>query len=141
MAKVNISPNRTTEKTIRSIDRKREQERKRMFRRAREYASEFSIHLVQRLIDRKIIETNDIERVKELFFEQLGQLPYIEDFDLQMKVAPLRTLVQDPNIVSLYFSQYIIEDLVDHPSIQDVFGDDLDIYLAVDSIFQVLRQE
>ncbi len=141
MAKVNISPNRTTEKTIRSIDRKREQERKKMFRHAKEYAAEFSIHLVQRLIDRKVVETSDVERLKELFAEQLNKLPYIDDFELQLKVAPLRTLVQDPNIVSLYLSQYIVEDLIEHPIIQDVFGADIDIYLAVDSIFQVLRQE
>ncbi len=141
MAKVNISPNRTTEKTIRSIDRKREQERKKMLRQAKEHATEFSIHLVQRLIDKQIIETSDVERLKELFAEQLDKLPYMDDFELQMKVAPLRTLVQDPNIVSLYLSQYIIEDLINHPVIQDIFGDDLDIYLAVDSLFQVLRQE
>ncbi len=140
MAKVNISPNRTTEKTIRSIDRKRERERKKMFHRAKDYASEFSIYLVQRLIDRKIIETIDVESLQECIKEQLNQLPYLDDFELQLKIAPLRTLVQDPNIVSLYLSQYIIEDLIDNPSVQDIFGDDLAIYLAVDSVFQVLRQ-
>jgi hypothetical protein len=36
-------------------------------------------------------------------------------------------------------TQYIVEDLINHPDIQDVFGDDLDIYLAVDSVFRVLR--
>lgn len=140
MAKVNISPNRTTDKTIRSIDRKRERERKRMFHRARDYATEFSVHLVQRLIDQKIIETNDIESLQHQFKEQLNRLPYMEDFDLQMKIAPLRTLVQDPNVVSLYLAQYIIEDLISNPAILDIFGDDLDVYLAVDSVFHVLRQ-
>jgi hypothetical protein len=41
--------------------------------------------------------------------------------------------------ISLFLTQYIIEDLIDHPKVQDVFGDDLDIYRAVDSILNKLR--
>ena len=140
MAKVNISPNRTTDKTIRSIDRKREQERRKMFLKAKDHASEFAAKLVQRLIDREIIETTSVIEVREAFENQLNKLGYLEEFELQMKIAPVRTLAQDPNVVSLYFTQYIVEDLIEHPVIQDVFGDDLDIYRAVDSVFRVLRQ-
>ncbi len=139
MAKVNISPNRTTDKTIRSIDRKRERERKKMFHRAKDHAPEFAVRLTQRLIDRGVIETTSVDDVRTAFENQLVQLCFIEDFDLQMKIAPVRTIAQDPNIVSLYFTQYIVEDLIELPAIQDVFGDDLDIYRAVDSVFRVLR--
>jgi hypothetical protein len=139
MAKVNISPNRTTDRTIRTIDRKRERERKKMFMRAKDHAPEFAARLVQRLLDREIIETSSVTDIREAFEAQLNQLGYMEDFDLQMKIAPVRTLAQDPNVVSLYFTQYIVEDLIEHPSISDVFGDDLDIYRAVDSVFRVLR--
>lgn len=140
MAKVNISPNRTTDKTIRTIDRKRERERKKMFLRAKDHSTEFAAKLVQRLIDRQIIETTSITAIREAFETQLSQLGYLEDFDLQLKIAPVRTLAQDPNVVSLYFTQYIVEDLIENPAIQDIFGDDLDIYRAVDSVFRVLRQ-
>ncbi len=140
MAKVNISPNRTTDKTIRTIDRKREQERRKMFQRAKEHASEFAAKLVQRLIDREIVETSSVAQLREAFENQLNKLGYIEEFELQMKIAPIRTIAQDPNVVSLYFTQYIVEDLIEHPAIQDIFGDDLDVYRAVDSIFRVLRQ-
>lgn len=140
MAKVNISPNRTTDKTIRTIDRKRERERKKMFLRAKDHAPEFAAKLAQRLIDREIIETTSVTAVREAFETQLSKLGYLEDFELQMKIAPVRTLAQDPNVVSLYFTQYIVEDLIENPAIQDVFGDDLDIYRAVDSVFRILRQ-
>jgi hypothetical protein len=139
MAKVNISPNRTTDKTIRTIDRKREQERKKMFHRAKDHAQEFASKLAQRLIDREIIETTSATAVQEAFQTQLEKLGYIEEFELQMKIAPIRTIAQDPNVVSLYFTQYIVEDLINNPAIQDVFGDDLDIYRAVDSVFRILR--
>ncbi|MFH0784845.1 MAG: hypothetical protein V2B20_23215 [Pseudomonadota bacterium] len=140
MAKASISPNRATDRTIRTIDRKREQERRKMFLRAKEHAQEFAAKLVQRLLDREIIETNSVAAVKDAFENQLLKLGYLEEFELQMKIAPIRTIAQDPNVVSLYFTQYIVEDLIQHPAIQDVFGDDLDIYRAVDSVFRVLRE-
>jgi hypothetical protein len=140
MAKVNISPNRTTDKTIRTIDRKREQERRKMFQRAKDNATEFAAKLVQRLIDREIIETTSVSEIREAFENQLNNLGYIEEFELQMKIAPVRTIAQDPNVVSLYFTQYIVEDLIEHRAINDIFGDDLEIYRAVDSVFRVLRQ-
>ena len=88
---------------IRSIDRKREQERRKMFLKAKDHASEFAAKLVQRLIDREIIETTSVIEVREAFENQLNKLGYLEEFELQMKIAPVRTLAQDPNVVSLYF--------------------------------------
>lgn len=139
MAKVHISPNRTTDKTIRAIDRKREQERRKMFIFARDNSEMFATKLVQRLIDRHIIETSSVESIQQAFEKQLRQLVEVEEFDLQMKLAPARTLVQDPNLVSLYLTQFIIEDLINHSDIQDIFGEDLDIYRALDSVLKVLR--
>lgn len=139
MAKVHISANRATDKTIRTIDRKREQERRKMFHQAKDNAEALSAKLVQRLLDKEIIETHSVQGIRECFEEQLKRLSFLEDFELQMKIAPVRTLAQDPNVVSLYITQYIVEDLINHPDIQDVFGDDLDIYLAVDSVFKSLR--
>lgn len=110
-----------------------------MFHQAKDNAEALAGKLVQRLLDREIIETSSIQRIRESFEEQLKRLSYLDDFELQMKIAPVRTVAQDPNVVSLYMTQYIVEDLINHPDIQDVFGDDLDIYLAVDSVFRVLR--
>lgn len=139
MAKVNISPNRTTDKTIRAIDRKREQERRKMFILAKDNAELFATKLVQRLMDRKVIETTSVESMQKAFSNRLRTLIDLEEFDLQMNLAPLRTLVQDPNIVSLCITQFIVEDLIDHPDLQDIFGEDIDIYRAADSILKALR--
>jgi len=141
MAKLHINPNRTTDKTVRAIDRKREQERKKMFVHARDHADMLATKLVQRLIDRNIIEITSVEGVRTSFEKQLRSLAMLDDFDLQLKLAPLRTLVQDPNIVSLCLTQFIVEDLVEHPDIQDVFGEDLEVYRAVDSITKILRPQ
>jgi hypothetical protein len=139
MAKMHISPNRATDKTIRDIDRKREQERKKMFTYAKENAEPLSIKLVQRLLDREIIETTSVKNIQETLENQLKKVGFLEEFELQMKLAPVRTLVPDPNVVSLYLTQFIVEDLINHLDIQDIFGEDLDIYRAVDSVLKILR--
>ncbi len=139
MAKMHVNPNRATDKAVRAIDRKREQERRKMFTFARDHADLLATKLVQRLIDKKIIETTSVEDIRGVFEKQLRSLHLLEEFDLQLKLAPVRTLVQDPNIVTLYLTQFIIEDLIEHGSIQDVFGEDIDIYRAVDSVTKVLR--
>ena len=138
MARV-FNNNAATDKTIRAIDRKREQERRFMLSLAFKNAEELSTRLVQRLIDQHIIETTSDQTMRELFTNQLRLLSNMEDFDIQFKITPLRNLATDPNFISLYLTQFIIEDLVDHPKVQDVFGDDLDIYRTVDSILRKIR--
>jgi len=141
MAKAHISATNATDKTIRAIDRKRERERRFILNKARDNAEEFAARLTQRLIDREIIELNSVQSVRDVFITQLRLLPDMEEFDLQLKVAPIRTLIQDPNIVSLYLTGYIIEDLINNPAIEDIFGDDIDIYRAIDSVFKILRPQ
>lgn len=138
MARV-FNNNAATDKTIRAIDRKREQERRFMLSLAFKNAEELSTRLVQRLIDQHIIETTSDQTMRELFTDQLRSLSNMEDFDIQFKISPLRQLATDPNFISLYLTQFIIEDLVDHPKVQDIYGDDLDIYRAVDSIMRKIR--
>ena len=110
-----------------------------MLSQAFKNAEELSTRLVQRLIDKHIIETTSEQALRELFTDQLRNVSNMEDFDIQFKIAPLRNLANDPNFISLFLTQYIIEDLVDHPKVQDVFGDDLEIYQTVDSILGRIR--
>ena len=134
-----MNPSSSTNKTIDAIDRKRERERNMLLKKSREMAPELAVGLVQRLLDNQIIETNSVHAIQESVAKQLQGLSDMEEFDMQFKIAPIRNLVPDPNVISLYMTQYIIEDLIDHPHIQDVFGDDLDIYRAVDSILKRIR--
>lgn len=127
------------DKNVNAIDRKRERERYNMLKTLEKNAPELATKLVQRLLDKHIIETTAVEAIREVFTNLFQKLPEMEDFDIQYKTAPLRGLVADPNFISLYLTQYIGEDLLNHDKIQDVFGDDLEIYQAVDSVMGALR--
>ena len=128
-----------SEKTVDAIDKKRERERWMMIQAAYKNAAELATRLVQKLLDKKILETTSDRDLREVFVKMLMKLSDIEDFDIQYKIAPLRGLTNDPNFLSLYITQYIIEDIIDHPKVQDIYGDDLEIYQAVDSIMSHIR--
>ena len=134
-----INPSNSTNKTIDAIDRKRERERQFMLKKSRELAHDLAISLVQRLLDQHIIETNSVQAIQEVMENQLQRMSDMEEFDMQFKIAPIRNLTQDPNVISLYLTQFIIEDLIEHTNIQDVFGDDMEIYNAVDSVIGKIR--
>jgi hypothetical protein len=134
-----INPGSSTNKTIDAIDRKRERERQFMLKKSRELARELAVALVQRLLDLHIIETNSVQAIQDVMEKQLSGLGDMEEFEMQYKIAPIRNLTPDPNVISLYLTQYIIEDLIEHSNIQDVFGDDMEIYRAVDSVLSRIR--
>ena len=135
-----INPSRSTNKAIDALDRKRERERRFILNKARDNAQDLAIILVQRLMDEHIIETNDVHAIQQGVERQLREPADMEEFEIRLKVADIRTLVPDPNILTLYLTAYVIDDLIKHPKIQDVFGDDLDVYNAVDSVLSKLRK-
>ncbi len=129
------------EKTVDAIDRKREKERWMMIQAAYKNADELATRLVQKLLDQKILETTSDRDLREVFAKMLMKLSDMEDFDIQFKIAPLRGLTNDPNFISLYITQYIVEDVINHPKVQDIYGDDLEIYQTVDSIMSHIRPQ
>jgi len=141
MGNYSSNPYRIDAQTTNSIDRKREQERRHMLQAAFKNSEELASRLVQRLLDKHIIETNSESAIREVFDKLLRRLGEIDEHDFNFKIAPIRSLVPNANILSLYLTQYIIEDLIDHRDIEDIFGDENEIYLAVDSIMSALRQQ
>ena len=55
----------------------------------------------------------------------------LEDFDIDYQIAPLRNLVPQPNIVSLYVTSFVIEQLIKHKDVVDIFGSDEEIYFTI----------
>ncbi len=138
MARTN-NPYGAADRAVNAIDRERERERRFMLKACYKYSDELSTKLVQRLLDDHIIETTSEQAVRELFIKLLTNISDMEEFDLQFKIAPIRSITNNPNIVSLFITQYITEDLIENPVIQDVFGDDLGIYNSVNSIMAKIR--
>ena len=135
------NPYRADAAASNSIDRKREQERRYMLQSAFRNSEELAIKLVQRLLDEHIIEATSVDGIREAIGDQLQKVSDLEEHDFNFKIAPIRQLVPNPNPLSLYVTQYIIEDLINHRDIEDIFGEEGEIYQVVESILGSLRPQ
>lgn len=141
MSGYSSNPYRMDARTTNSIDRKREQERRYMLQTAFKNSDELAAKLVQRMLDKHIIETNSESSIREVFVKVLRTLQDLDEHEFNFKIAPLRSLIPNANMISLYLTQYIIEDLLNHRDIEDVFGDETEIYQVVDSIISAIRPQ
>jgi hypothetical protein len=58
-------------------------------------------------------------------------MSHADDFDIDYQIAPLRNLVPQPHVVSLYVTSFVIEKLLNDKDVVDIFGSDEDIYLCI----------
>jgi hypothetical protein len=87
--------------------------------------------IAMKLIDSDLVETTNKNSFEEQVRKCLEKLSREDDFDVDYQIAPLRNLVPQPHIVSLYVTAYVIEKLIAHKDVVDIFGSDEDIYFAI----------
>lgn len=103
-------------------------------------ADELAQRLALKLVDNHLIETTNQREVEEQIAGCLGELLRAEDFDIQYAIAPLRNLVPRPNRISLFITAFVIERLINHRSVVDVYGTDDQIYGVVnDEVNRLIR--
>jgi hypothetical protein len=110
---------------------------------SKEHARRVSIHSVRdnlellgnaiatKLVENQLVETTSKNILEEQIIKCLETLCHADDFDVDYQIAPFRNLVQQPNVVSLYVTAFVIEKLIHHKSIIDIFGADSDIYTCI----------
>ena len=130
----NFDTGRVQDKLINRLERKEKQQ---AFQRDRFFKfklPEIHSRLSQALLMEKIVETDNSAAVSDLLLKGLKKATKISEFDFKYFIAPIRNLVPRANPISLYMTQYILEVVIDDPSVIDIFGTDLDIYKAVNNV-------
>ncbi|MGM0417687.1 MAG: hypothetical protein ACQEQS_03080 [Thermodesulfobacteriota bacterium] len=130
MAK-NFRPSSKESQILSRIESSREREKQEMLYLLKEKTETVSNSVAMKLIENDLIETtnkNGLQRQIQLCLEELTKA---DDFDIDYKVAPVRNIVKNPNFISLYITSFIIEDLLNHKDVIDIFGDDPEIYACV----------
>jgi hypothetical protein len=84
-----------------------------------------------KLIESSLVETTSKNTLEAEIIQCLETLCRADDFDIDYQVAPIRNLVQQPNVVSLYLTSFVIEKLINHKAIVDIYGSDTDIYVCI----------
>ena len=130
MAKIFYNGNREA-KLLSKIESSKERERIKTISTIRDNIDLFSNKVSMKLIESGLIETVSKSSIENQIVRCLDGLCKAEDFDIDYMVAPFRTLISNPNIASLYLTAFIVEKLLNHKDVIDVYGSDEDIYFCI----------
>jgi hypothetical protein len=87
--------------------------------------------IAMKLVDSDLVETTNKNSLEEQIGKCLQKLSRADDFDVDYQIAPIRNVVRQPHVVSLYVTAFVIEKLIAHKDVVDIFGSDEDIYFAI----------
>ena len=130
MAKMFYTGNREA-KLLSKIESSKERERIKTISTIRDNLDLFSNKVSMKLIESGLIETVSKSSVENQIVRCMDAMCRAEDFDIDYAVAPFRTLVSNPNIASLYLTAFVVETLINHKDVIDVYGSDEDIYFCI----------
>lgn len=118
-------------KLLSKIESSKERERYKTLTFIREHMESFSNKVAMKLIESGLVETVSKSSVENQIVRCLDTLCQAEDFDVDYMIAPFRTLISNPNIACLYLTAFIVEKLLEHKDVVDIYGSDEDIYFCV----------
>ena len=110
------------------IDAAKESKRVFSLRQLKDKQNDISNMLATKLIEKKLIETNSKTELEEQLNRCIDTLCNAEEFEIQFQIAPFKETVPKGDFIALYITAFIVEKLINHPSIIDIYGTDMDIY-------------
>ncbi|MFC1515756.1 hypothetical protein ACFL7E_03255 [Thermodesulfobacteriota bacterium] len=136
MAKV-FRPSTREASILSKIESSKEYARRKAIEGVKEHAEPLSNTIAMKLVEKNLVETTNKNILEEQILKCLEKLTRSDDFEIDYQNAPFRTLVPQPHVVSLYVTSFVIETLIDHRVVVDIFGSDEEIYFCINE--QVLR--
>lgn len=124
-------PNARESAVISRLDHAKESQRYNAMNQLRQNLEEMADRISMKLIEERLIETISKADLEDQIRLALQKILDSEEFEIQYQTANLRTLVPRPNFISLFVTAYIVEKLIDHKCIVDIFGTDEEIYRSV----------
>jgi len=124
-------PNVRESAVISRLDHAKESQRINALNLLRQHLEEVSWRIVTKLVEERLVETTSMDDLEGQIQQALQTMLTSEEFEIQYQTANLRTLVPRPHFISLYVTAFIVEKLIDHPSVKEIFGTDEDIYACV----------
>ncbi len=127
MGKV-FRPSNRESSILSKIESSKEHARRRTISLARDHVDTLGNAISMKLVENKLVETTNKNSLEEQIVKCIEGLCRADDFDIDYMIAPYRQLIQNPNIVSLYVTAYLLEKLINHKSVVDIYGSDSEIY-------------
>jgi hypothetical protein len=130
MAKV-FRPSKRESKILSRIESSKEYARRKAIETAKEYIDPLSNAVAMKLVEEKLVETTNKNVLEEQISKCIEKLTRSDEFDVDYRIAPFRQVVSNPNVVSLYIAAFVIETLINHKVVVDIFGSDEEIYVCI----------
>ncbi len=130
MAKV-FRPSSHEAKILSRIESSKEYARRKAIGSIRDCIEPLSNAIAMKLVENNLVETTSKNVLEEQILNCLDKLSHADEFDIDFQNAPFRHIVPQPNVVSLYVAAFVIETLINHRVVVDIFGSDEEIYLCI----------
>jgi hypothetical protein len=130
MAKV-FRPSSRESTILSKIESTKEHQRRMAISRVRDCSEPLANSITSKLIEKELVETTSQNSFEEQIRGCLDRLTRMDDFDVDYQIAPIRNLVPQPQIVSLYVTAYVIEKMIDHKDVVDIYGSDEELYFTI----------
>ncbi len=132
MAKI-FRPNNKESILLSKIESSKERDRRLSINIAKDKATPLSNSIAMKLVESKYVETTSKNSLEEQIFNKLEEITTADDFDIDYQIAPVRNLVSSPNIVSIYLTAFVLETLINHKDVIDIYGSDEEIYHCINN--------
>ena len=113
------------------IESQKEHSRKRAINAIKDCIDPLANAIAMNLVDTHLVETTNKNTLEEQIKKCLEKLGRADDFEIDYQVAPIRNIVPQPHVVSLFVTAFVIEKLIKHKDVVDIFGSDEDIYINI----------
>jgi len=130
MAKVFRTSSRESS-ILSKIESTKEHMRRLAISRVRDCSEPLANAITSKLIEQSLVETTNQNSFEEQIKGCLDKLTRMDDFDVDYQVAPIRNLVPQPQIVSLFVTAFVIEKMIDHKDVVDIYGSDEEVYFTI----------
>ena len=130
MAKV-FRPSTRESSILSKIESSKEHQRRMAISGIKDRIDPLANGIAMKLVENNLVETTNKNALEEQIVKCLEKLTRADDFEIDYQVAPLRNVVPQPHIVSLYVTAFVIEQLINHKDVVDIFGSDEEIYFTI----------
>jgi hypothetical protein len=127
-------PNARESAVISKLDHAKETQRVNALQLLREHLETLSNRITIKLIEERLVETTSKDELEHQLSICLRSLLAAEEFEVQYLIANVRNVVPRPHFVSLYLTAFIVEKLIDHKAVVDIYGTDEEIYRCVNNV-------
>ncbi len=125
---------RVHEKLVKRLERQEKQLAYQQGRFFKYKQDEIHGKLIQTLMQEEIIETDNAAAVSSALMKGIKKAANSSEFDFTYFISPIRMLVPRPNPYSLYMTQYLMEVLINDPSVIEIYGTDEDVYHVINRV-------